>query len=176
MLTKLHVVKAMVFPVAMYGSATWTIKKAEHWRIDAFEVWCCRRLLRIPWSTRRSNQPILKEVNPEYSLEGLMLKLKLQYFAHLMWRADSLEKILILGKTEGRGREWQRMRWLNSITNSMNMSLSWLREIAKDRGVWCAGVHGDTKSQRWLSHYTTKITKIANKTQHRSVIKTLLNI
>ena len=124
----------------------------------------------------QTSQSILKEVNPEYSLEGLMLKLKLQYFAHLMWKADSLEKILILGKTEGRSRGQQRMWWLNSITNSMNMSLSWLQETVKDRGVLCATVHGDTKSQTWLNHYTTKITKIVNKTQHRSVIKTLLNI
>ena len=121
--TKVHLVKAMVFPVVMYGCESWTIKKAEHWRIDPFKLWCWRRLLRVPWTARRSNQSILKEISPEYSLEGLMLKLKLQYFGHLVWRTDSLEKTLILGNIEGRRRRgWQRMRWLNGIIDSMDMS------------------------------------------------------
>ena len=125
MLTKVHIVKAIVFPVVMYGCESWTIKKAEHWRIDAFELWCWRKLLRIPWTTRRSNQSILNKINSEYSLQGLMLKLKLQYFDHLMRRVDSLEKTLMLGKIEGRRRRgWQRMKWLDSITDSMDMSLS----------------------------------------------------
>ena len=125
LLTKVHLIKAMVFPVIMYGCESWTIKKAKHWRIDAFELWCWRRLLRVPWTARRSNQFILKEISPEYLLEGLMLKLKLQYFGHLMWRADSFEKTLMLGKIEGtRRRGWQRIRWLHGITDSMDMSLS----------------------------------------------------
>ena len=129
--TKVHLVKTVFFPLVMYGPESWTIKKAEHWRIDAFELWCCRRLLRIPWTTRRSNQSILKEINPEYSLEGLMLKLKLQYLGHLMQRADSLEKTLILGKIEGkRRRGWQRKRWLHGIIDSMDMSLSKLQLVA----------------------------------------------
>ena len=122
-----HLVKAMVFPVVMYGCESWTIKKAEHWRTDAFELWCWRRLLRVPWTARRSNQSVLKEISPEYSLEGLMLKLKLQYFGHLIGRTDSLEKILMLGKIEGRRRGWQRIRWLDGLTDSMDMSLSKLR-------------------------------------------------
>ena len=142
--TKVHLVKAMVFPVVMYGCESWTTKKTESQRIDAFELWCWRRLLRVPWTARRSNQSILKEINPEYSLEGLMLKL--QYFGHLMGRADSLEKTLMLGKIEGRRRGQQRMRWLDGITDSMNMSLSKLQETVYDREAWVP--QSDTQSRR----------------------------
>ena len=166
--TKVHLVKAMVFPVVMYGCESWTVKKAECWRVNAFELWCWRRLLRVSWIANRSNQCIVKEISPWYSLEGLMLKLKLQYFGHLIRRPDSLGKTLMLWKIGGGRRRGQRMRWLDGITDLMDMTLSKLQEVVMDRLVWCASGHGVTKSQTQMSYWTELENKIVRYLKHTS--------
>ena len=159
----IHIVKPIVFPVVMYGCKSWTIKKAEHWRTDTFKLWCWKNLLRVPWTARRSNQSILREISLEYSLEGLNLELKLQHIIHLLWRVDSLGKTLVLGKVDGwRRRGWQRMRWLYGVSDSVDLSLSKLWEMVKDRETWPVRIHGVAKSQTWLRDWATMTTAVSN--------------